>query len=153
MAKYIPSSMSTAKRGATQTQTSVCKLPWQRCVRIVPSNVSGCFVTVWRAGRLLFFKRLTYSCGIVTSRLNFMPAPVASRQKAVCTTVVEMTYNIRSLHVDRDVRATLLGIKESFSAPTLSICFHLDVVYLDHGAVFRTVRVIADYSNHRLLIR
>lgn len=106
----VPSSIFRASCGAILSHTQVCKSPRQRCKRTRPSNTFGSFVAVRRVETLFGYMRLTHSCGIISDRIKFMQDSVSSSRTDVFTSLVKNPYNVRTLYVGLDLRATTAGV-------------------------------------------
>lgn len=118
--KDVPSSIATARCGATPNHASVCKLSRRSCKRIEPSSVKGCFVAVRRKERLFRLLQLAHYCEITSDWIKYIPALVSRRLTDICVSFVETTYNIRSLYPALDLRATSVGVGANSYGPMMS---------------------------------
>lgn len=95
-----------ARCGATLNDTLFCKLPRRKCRRNKPSILRGRFFAVRRERTSFYFMRWDHSCETIFAGMKSTAAPVSRRLVDVCTTVVEIPYDIRGLYNGLNVRAT-----------------------------------------------
>lgn len=112
--KGEPSSMFTARYGATLSHMPGRRLRRQSCKRSNLSRETGCVVAVRRVGRPLRSMRLTNSWKIIEEQIRFTPASMSWRRLAASMTVAVGLYKMKGLYVALAVLSMLVvSVKKS----------------------------------------